>query len=473
VSRLPIRWRLTLYYTATMVVIVLALILAMFAILGTQQVNRLQDRVADCAWIAEANVTSTGSLDIALLDGSGCAGIGIAVLDARGAILERTGVPAGPGETHPGDLWHTVLATGQARGEHRTATFAGNDEPRYGYAVPLAADAAPARVIVASLPYAAMGADLIFLVPVIIAGAAILAVIVIAIASYFLVRSSLAPVTAITDAAREISAQDLSRRLPVRNPRDELGRLSLTINDLLARMEVALVQRERALAEQRRFVADASHELRTPLTSILGYTRMLQQWGLDNPDVAREGAAALEQEAGRMHALVESLLRLARGDELPAMTPTPQDLGAIVRRAAAAARAFAAEIPIEAEVPDEPVIAEVDREMLLQALEVLLDNAVRHAATTEPVHVVLEAADGHAVVRISDRGAGIAPEHLPHIFDRFYRADQARATPGSGLGLAIARQVVERHGGEIGVESAVGQGTTFTIRLPLAGESSR
>jgi two-component system OmpR family sensor kinase len=243
----------------------------------------------------------------------------------------------------------------------------------------------------------------------------------------------------------------------------------MTINDLLARLEVAFREREQALEEQRRFVADASHELRTPLTSILGYTRMLRQWGLEHPEAAKEGIDALEQEAGRMHRLVESMLRLARGEELPAMNRTVNDLGAVISDAVEAAKAFdGGQQEIAMTLPEHPVRATVDRGMLLQVIEILLDNAVKYAGSTKPVEVSLHADGGNAVIRVIDHGPGVAPEHLPNLFERFYRAEQSRTTRGSGLGLAIAKQIVEQHSGIIDVDSTLGEGTTFTITLQVA-----
>ena len=469
---LPIRWRLTLFHTITMLVIVLGLVLAMFAILGWEQNERLQDRASDCAWIGEAQMADAGALDAAALDQAGCQGISLYALDSEGRIIDETGAPVGIGEPFPDNFWHETLESGDPASEYRVESGADGDS-RFGYAIPVRIDEPPVRTVVATLNYSTFGGDFLFILPAVIAGVAILALLVIGVASYFLVRSSLAPVNAITDAARDISGSDLSRRLPVGNPRDELGKLSITINDLLARLEVAFSQRERALEEQQRFVADASHELRTPLTSILGYTRMLRTWGLENPDASREGVEALEREAERMHRLVESLLRLARGDELPAMHADEHELGDIVTDAVEAARAFGGDDPgVFAHIPDEPVLATVDRGMLLQAIEILIDNAVKYAESREPIRVTLTTDASNAVISVADRGIGIPPEHVPHIFGRFYRADASRTTRGSGLGLAIASQIATQHHGDITVESEVGEGTTFTITLPRVPQAA-
>lgn len=464
---LPIRWRLTLFYTVTMLVIVLGLILATYAVIGYGQTERLRDRVSDCAWIAEAMVSETGSLDRARLNASGCSEMSFAILNGDGRVLQQTGVAVGAGEVFPDDFWREAIESGTPSDTNRLRLPDTGDDSRYAYAIPIHTANSPVVVVVASVAYAMIGSDNQFIILTAVSGVAIVAAVLIAIVSYFLVRSSLAPVKAITTTAQQISGSDLSQRLLVENPRDELGQLSKTINDLLARLEVAFHQREQALEDQRRFVADASHELRTPLTSILGYTRMLSQWGLDHPETAKESVVAVEQEAERMHGLVESLLRLARGEELPAMHPVQVDLRVIIADAVETARTFGGgqqAIPIE--TPDEPVPATLDRRMMTQVLEILLDNAIKYAGAPEPITVSLSMSGEGCAIRIADRGSGIAPDHLPHLFDRFYRAEESRTTRGSGLGLAIARQIVEQHHGTITVESEIGVGTTFTISLP-------
>lgn len=465
--RLPVRWRLTLFYTVTMAAIMALLLLAMFGMLGYLEAERLRDRVSDCAWIGESTLQGTGALNPQTMVSLGCEGVTIAALDEQGHIQSQFGYAAPIGDPYPGDIWRETLETGQVAQDSQ-ASDEGSGSAQIQHAIPVDGDVPPVRVIVASTGYATIGQENIWIVPVIIAGVAIFALVVIAIANWFLVRSSIAPIVNITETAREITESNLSRRLPVSAANDELSRLSRTINDLLARLEIAFDEREKALLEQRRFAADASHELRTPLTSILGYTRMLKHWGLDHPETAREGINAVEQEAERMHALTESLLRLARGDENPNVSRSEQDLVALVQNTTDASRSFLPDGQhITTSIPETPVIAEIDPEMVSRALEILIDNAAKHAPSPEPIEVALTQVGDHARVQVTDHGAGIPEEHLPHIFDRLYRAEATRRTPGSGLGLAIARQVITRHNGEISVISTPGKGSTFTITLPL------
>jgi signal transduction histidine kinase len=292
-------------------------------------------------------------------------------------------------------------------------------------------------------------------------------VIVAVLASWLVARSAMAPVQDIVRQARQISEHDLSARLPVERPKDEIGQLATTFNALLARLDVAFRQREESLRQQRQFVADASHELRTPLTSIEGYARMLRQWGTGDPEATREAAEAIEREAGRMRRLVIGMLDLAHGDVGVEIATGRHDLREIVNDAVGAARMSAGgRVQVFAEVPSEPVVAEVDPERLYQVLGILLDNAVKYTPAGGSVTAAAARSGDAATLAVRDTGVGIDARHLPHIFDRFYRADASRSAGGSGLGLAIARQIVERHGGEIAVASEPGEGTVFTVTLP-------
>jgi signal transduction histidine kinase len=257
---------------------------------------------------------------------------------------------------------------------------------------------------------------------------------------------------------------DLSRRLPVSHPKDEIGRLTTTINGLLARLEAAFARREEALARQRRFAADASHELRTPLTSISGYAQMLEEWGLRDPQTAREGVAAIRRESERMQRLVEGLLALTRGDEGAPLEIEEHNLAAVAEEAT---RTAAGEkTTVEYLPPKRPVNAPFDRNRIRQVASILLDNALKYTPDGGKVTVRVREANGWAALEVSDTGVGIPEDQLPLIFERFYRADKARASSGAGLGLSIARQIAEAHGGRIEVESTPQEGSTFTLLLP-------
>jgi signal transduction histidine kinase len=270
----------------------------------------------------------------------------------------------------------------------------------------------------------------------------------------------LAPIAHITEVAREIQVRELSRRIDLDGPDDELKRLADTFDSMLARLDVAF-------ASQRRFVADASHELRTPLAIIKANLDLALTDAHATAESRAAAAAVIERAIARMARLTDDLLALARLDA-PATGREPVQVAALLEDAAeefaAAAAARGVEIEVEA-APARPVLG--DRDVLKRALTNLLDNAVRVAGS----RVVLShgEADGAAWVAVADDGPGISAEHQASIFDRFWRPDDARSRPGggSGLGLAIVRQIAEAHAGTVEVESAPGRGARFVLRLPL------
>jgi signal transduction histidine kinase len=323
-------------------------------------------------------------------------------------------------------------------------------------------------VVVAGRSYGGPGRDLVsFASAAAIGGVALLLVLIAIGGSFLLARAAMSPVNAIVASARQITGSDLSQRLPVKRKRDEIGRLALAFNDLLARLDVAFRQREETLMQQRRFVADASHELRTPLTSIQGYARMLRQWALDDPATARESVDAIEREATRMTELVENLFRLAHGDEGGQLEVAEHDLRELVTAAVDAARAAQQRVAIVYEPPVAPVTAWFDQDRIRQVTTILLDNAVKYTPGGGRVTVTVRRIAAGVELTVSDTGIGIPEEHAPHIFERFYRVDAVRSAGGTGLGLAIAKQIVEQHNGTIEVASSPGRGSTFTVKLPL------
>lgn len=283
---------------------------------------------------------------------------------------------------------------------------------------------------------------------------------------YFLVGRTLQPVERIVDEVRAISdGRSLHRRLAPLATHDELGRLTTTLNDMLARLE-------RSFASLRRFTADASHELKTPLTVL----RVGIERAITHPNVPPEVLETLEetlQEVNRMSELVDSMLTLARADEGRApLHLEPVDLKELLAELEETASMLGeqAGVAVEVAVPSEPVTMHADRDRLRQLLMNLLTNAIKYTPAGGQVWVASSARDGDVVLEVRDTGVGIAPGDLPHIFDRFWRADPARSRtgdrPGVGLGLAICKWTAEAHGGHIDVESRPGRGTTFTVTLP-------
>jgi heavy metal sensor kinase len=279
---------------------------------------------------------------------------------------------------------------------------------------------------------------------------------------YVLAGRVLAPVGAMADTARRITADSLSDRLPVQNPSDEFGRLATVFNDTLARLDVAFEQ-------LRRFTADASHELRTPLTGIRSVGEVALQRRL-TVDGYREVIGSMLEEVDRLTHLVENLLLLTRADagSIP-MTRAAVDLGELVKGVAETLRVLADERDQSLSVDVvAPVTAECDGAIVRQGVTNVLYNAIKYTPNKGAVRIVAKTIGRDAVIEVKDTGPGIPPEHRERIFERFYRADDARSreTGGAGLGLAIARWAVEANGGRIDVESDVGEGTLFRIVLP-------
>lgn len=278
-----------------------------------------------------------------------------------------------------------------------------------------------------------------------------------------LAARALAPIDRMTRTAGQISATDLSRRLDLDLPDDELGRLARTFDAMLARLDDAF-------RRQRRFTADASHELRTPLTIMRGQIEV----ALSRPRAGDEYRATLEAQAEqveRLIQLVNSLLTLARADagQIP-LQREPLDVPALVETSVEQLEPDAAARGVTLTVSGPPAHVNADGTLLVQLLLNLLDNAVRHTPAGGVVETTWEVHGGTLRLDVRDTGVGIAPEHLPRVFERFYRADQARerASGGVGIGLAICRWIAEAHGGTIGIESELGRGTTVTVTLPDA-----
>ena len=281
-------------------------------------------------------------------------------------------------------------------------------------------------------------------------------------------RRALRPVDQITYEVREITdGRSLHRRLPTSMVKDELGRLADTLNQMMGRLE-------RSFTALRRFTADASHELKTPLTVLkAGVER-----AMTTPNVPAESLAALEEsmeEINRMTELVDALLTLARADEgLVRLHQEPVDLRALILETEETGELLAepAGIEVTADAPEDPVIVPVDGSRIRQLVMNLLTNAVKYTPAGGRVRLWLERENGRVRFGVSDTGIGIAPGDLPHIFDRFWRADSARTRtgerPGVGLGLAICKWIAEAHGGTIDVQSRPGRGTTFSVTLPAA-----
>ena len=292
-----------------------------------------------------------------------------------------------------------------------------------------------------------------------------LALAVAAYGGYVLARKSLAPVTAMSAKARQISADTLNDRIAIANERDELGFLAATLNDLLARLQ-------RAFESQRRFMADASHELRTPLSIIQGEADVALSRAERSADEYRESMETVQKAARRLTRIVQDLFLLARTDAGPyPMQKSRFYLDEMLAEGVRAFRTIAASknIAIACKAPPD-VVMSGDEELLQRMISNVIDNAVKFTPQGGRISIVASRADG-VEIRITDSGPGIAAEERESVFERFYRGDPARraahlgTSSGAGLGLPIARWIAVAHGGTLELDPQLAP-TTFTVRLP-------
>jgi two-component system OmpR family sensor kinase len=300
--------------------------------------------------------------------------------------------------------------------------------------------------------------SMLLIAPVILIGAALV--------GYWLAGTTLRPVQGIMDEVEAISdGRSLHRRLAVPRSGDEMSRLALTVNGMLARLE-------KSFASLHRFTADASHELKTPLMVL----RAGVERALLHPGTPGEILQSLDEtlaQINQMTEMVESLLTLARADEGRApLAVEESDLRDLLSDVTETAGMLGEStgITVSSEMPDQPVRLPVDRHRIQEMLLNLVTNAIKYTPPGGTVYLGLADQDGVVSFTVRDSGVGIAPGDLPHIFERFWRADPARSRtgqhPGTGLGLAITKWIAEAHGGSITVQSRPGRGTLFTVSLP-------
>ncbi|MGH3036586.1 MAG: ATP-binding protein, partial [Gaiellaceae bacterium] len=281
-----------------------------------------------------------------------------------------------------------------------------------------------------------------------------------AVAGALLARRTLAPVARASDAARSLAEGLLATRLPVERE-DEFGAWAASFNEMAEALETKITELSEAQARERRFTADVAHELRTPLTAVVNEASLLADHIERMPPEARRPAELLVADVARLRDLVEDLMEISRLDAgTQPVRPQRVDLGSLVA-SAVRARGWDERLRLDAD----QVVLTSDPRRLERIVANLVGNALEHGGRAVAVRV---GRDGVGpFVEVSDRGAGIAREDLPHLFDRFYKADRSRTGQGTGLGLAIALENARLLGGDIAVASEPGAGTRFTFRLPV------
>lgn len=294
------------------------------------------------------------------------------------------------------------------------------------------------------------------------------ALIVAGLGGSFLARKSLGPVVKMSDAARRMGAENLEQRLPVANPRDELGQLAVTFNELLSRLNAAF-------AQQRQFMADASHELRTPLSVMNTTAQVTLEKARRDEAEYRDAITIMAEQTRRLARIVEDMFTLARVDAgCRELQKTSFYLDELMAETVRAARVLAVRKGVTvafAHAHETPYFG--DEGLLRQMVLNLLDNAIRHTATAGTVSLQLSRQDSSHLITVADTGAGIPAEAQPHIFERFYRVDKSRTRAseangsGAGLGLSIARWIAEAHEGGLDLRSSDQRGSVFVATLPI------
>ncbi len=388
--------------------------------------------------------------------------------DASGAVMAHTvlGLPAGDDEPAAPKLPTTLRI-----GDRRTVGATGQSDLRYRvYATQTPGN--PADMTVVAVPFTEIDATLnrLLVIEAFVIAAVLLAL---AAAAWWLVRLGLRPLDRIGATAGAIAAGDLSHRVERAEPRTEVGRLGLSLNAMLARLEEAFAERRASEERLRRFLADASHELRTPLSSIRGYAELFRIGAArEGPDVEK-AMSRIEDESARMGVLVEDLLALARLDEIRDAHREPVDLTDLASDAVDDARAVAPdrEIALLGGANGDAVV-DGDPDQLRQVLANLVRNALVHTPAGTPIEVSIATAGAQATLAVRDHGPGLPTDDPSELFDRFWRADPARGRgrAGAGLGLAIVAAIVHAHGGRAEAADAEGGGARFTVVLPLLAD---
>ncbi|HHY26765.1 MAG TPA: HAMP domain-containing protein [Desulfitobacterium dehalogenans] len=282
------------------------------------------------------------------------------------------------------------------------------------------------------------------------------------------IKKTLVPLSNIVHTMESIDAGNLNERLPVEQGQKEIDTLAVSLNGMLERLESSFTAEKEAKEQMRRFVADASHELRTPLTSIHGFLEVLLRGAMNQPDKLQKSLTSMYAESERMKKLIQDLLLLAKLDRSPHLEKVEKDLEVLILEMEPQLRMLAEEREVQLDLSLEGFVF-VDVDKMKQVILNLFHNGVQHTDPVKGVILISLKSEASGVeLTVQDNGPGIPEEHIPHLFERFYRSDSSRTRKygGAGLGLAITHSLVELHGGTLHVESKVGEGSRFIVWLP-------
>ena len=462
-ARAPIRLRLTLWYVLLLAIILAAFAAGVYLLLRHSLYQNLDESVQSRAG-ALVNVVQLDDAEASLTIRAGSVTSGqrerfIRLFDAAGDVrfVETSGehqIPVDRG---------AVSAALAGRPTTRSTRYIDDDDRIRVAVVPVVRQGA----VVGALEVGEPEEDVVETLSSLLLVMGIAYPVALALAGFggmFLAGRALSPIDSITTAARDITAEDLSGRLELRLPDDEVGRLARTFDEMIARLDDAF-------RRQRQFAADASHELRTPLTVIKGQIDVSLQRDRE-PEAYQGVLRAVNEEVDRLIRLAGSLLTLTRADggQIP-LAFEAVDVGDLVAGVVEQLRPAAADQGVDLRLDTgPPVTMEADQDLLIQLMLNVLDNAIKYTPNGGLVNAGWGTNGQRVELRVRDTGPGIAAEDIPYVFDRFYRADKARsrAAGGVGLGLAISRWIAEAHGGSIHVVSTLGEGSTFTVSLPTS-----
>lgn len=471
---MPIRWRLTLWYTGVLLLLLFILGISVYYVLEYSLMNEI-DRELDLK--SDEIIKSTkvvGALPFFLrqvvlpdVEVFAAPDIYLQVVAKNGEVVARSKNLENYTLPIKQDSVEKVL-----RGESVFYTFMiENQRIRMGIK-PLLLDNSIVGFLQVARPLKSVAQALQRLQGIFIVGGIISLLLSLGL-GWFLSAKALSPINGITNEARMIGEkQDFRRRVSYYGPKDEVGELAITFNKMLGNLEEAYKHLSDTLEAQKRFVSDASHELRTPLTSIQGnldFLLHIQNSGVNRDEIInKEALEDINSEVKRLTRLVNSLLTLARVDAGFHFDLKEEELKPLLEDTLRQVRFLVRGQDFRADIKDaEDVVLKINGDYFRQMLYIFFDNAFKYTPRGKKVFFFVAKAKDSIELIFKDEGSGMKEEHLEHIYERFYRVQEAREGSGSGLGLAIASWIIEEHGGEVEVESTIGCGTTFKISFPI------